>query len=102
MTSEIPWKVDTPQVNGRKAEKQKAKKYGAIPHSNSGAGSNKNDFSTRETIYEDKNVAKSHTIKGEDLNKLLQNALAQGKDAVYIVYFSDANVTLEATIRRGG
>jgi len=99
--SEIPWQVDTPQVAGRKLEKKKAKQYGAMPHSNSGAGSNKNDFSTAEVVYEDKNVAKTHTIKGDDLNKLFVNAIKQGKDAHYIVYFSDADVTLEGIVRRG-
>lgn len=101
MPTEIPWKPDTPQVNGRKSEKQKAKKYGAMPHSNSGAGSNKNDFSTKGIVYEDKNVAKTHTIKGEDLNKLFVNAIKQGKDAHYIIYFSEANITLEGELRRG-
>lgn len=101
MPSEVPWQVDSASVNGRKAEKQKAKKYGARLHSNSGAGDEKNDFSTSEVVYEDKNVAKTHTIKGEDLRKLWTNAAGQGKEAKYIVYFSESDVTIEGVIRRG-
>lgn len=99
--AQMPWKQDTPQVNGRKAEKEKAKQYGAILHTNSGAGKWKQDFSTDEAIYEDKNVAKSHTLNGDKLNEQLQDAIQQGKEARYIVYFIDANVTLEGVIRRG-
>lgn len=61
----------------------------------------KNDFSTEDTVYEDKNTAKTHTIKGSDLEKLFLNAASQGKDAGYIVYFSDSDVTLEGRVRRG-
>lgn len=101
MVSELPWAVPSASVNGRKSEKEKAKRYGAMLHPNSGSLGIKNDFSTEDTVYEDKNVAKSHTIKGSDLNDLFVNATRQGKEARYIVYFSDADVTIEGVVRRG-
>lgn len=70
-------------------------------HSNSGAGTEKNDYSTDDAVYEHKSVAKTHTIKGSDLAQLFSGAAKQGKSAVYVVHYSDANVTLEGVVRRG-
>lgn len=100
MVSEMPWQVDTPQVNGRKEEKAMARKRGARLHAMSGAGSEKNDFSNEDTVYEAKNVAKTHTIKGEDLLKLFIGASQQGKDAIYLVRFEGVGITLEGRVTR--
>jgi hypothetical protein len=97
----MPWTVDSASVQGRKAEKIVAKKWGARTHSNSGAGVEKEDFSTDEVVYEYKNVAKSHTLSGEKLRAQLQRALQQGKDSRYVVYFEDFDVTIEGELRRG-
>lgn len=99
--SELPWKEPTPQVNGRKAEKQYAKKIGARLHPNSGANAIKNDLSTDEVITEYKNVNKTHIIKGEDLDKLFRSAAAHAKEGHYTIYFEEANVTLDGVVRRG-
>lgn len=104
MPSELPWahKANpTPQEFGRQFEKARAKKEGARPHPASGACGIKNDYSTDDTVFEQKTTVKSHTIKGDDLEKLFVNATRQGKDAVYTIYFRDANVTLEGVVRRG-
>src|SRR5690349_21540259 len=74
VAKEMPWEPATPQVEGRKAERQWAKDRGARLHPNSGAGPEKNDFSTEDTVFEAKNVAKTHTIKGSDLEKLFVGA----------------------------
>jgi hypothetical protein len=101
LVSDVPWSIPTPQQMGRKAEKQQAKKQGARLHPNSGALSIKNDFSTNEVITEYKNVNKTHTIKGVDLDKLFRSAIAQGKEGHYVVYFEEADITLEGELRRG-
>lgn len=105
MASELPWKnIDSPQIQGRKIEKEWAKKYGAKVHPMSGAGSIKGDYSNADTIFEQKLVTNghhTHSLNGKKLNELLTNALAHGKDACYIVYFEEENLTIEATVRRG-
>ena len=95
------WQKDTPQVRGRKVEARAAKKLGARVHPMSGAGSEKDDFSTDEEIYEFKNPGKSHTISGAKLNEQLRRAYQQGKTAKYVIYFDDSDVTLEGTLYRG-
>ena len=101
MPSELPWKPVEPSVRGRKSERNFAKQNNARLHPNSGAGKIKNDLSTEEAIIEYKNPTKTHTIKGEELEKLLDNAQRQGKDAHYIVYFEGTDITLHGTLRRG-
>lgn len=96
----MPWSPATPQVEGRKAERQWAKDRGARLHSNSGAGPEKNDFSTDDTVFEAKNVKKTHTIKGSDLEKLFVGAAKQGKEAVYLIHFEEAGITLEGRVSR--
>jgi hypothetical protein len=96
----MPWSVDTPSVNGRKAERGVAKERGARLHSNSGAGPEKNDFSTDETVFEMKAVAKTHTVKGSDLTVLFEGAVRQGKEAVYIIDFGDAGLRLEGRVTK--
>lgn len=98
---EVPWKTETQQVKGRTMEKKAAKRLGARMHSNSGAGIEKEDFSTDEVVYEYKNVARSHALSGEKLSAQLRRSLQQGKDAAYVVYFEDVDVTLDGRIRRG-
>lgn len=100
MTAEIPWSVDTPSVRGRKAEKEEARKIGARLHSNSGAGVEKNDYSTEDAVFEHKAVAKTHTIKGSDLLVLFEGAARQGKEAIYIIDFSETGLRLEGRVTR--
>jgi hypothetical protein len=101
LASEVPWSIDSPQQRGRKAERNAARRKGARLHSNSGAGPEKNDYSTGGAVYEHKATAKTHTIKGSDLEALFRNAVRQGKEGRYVIYFSEANVTLEGVIYRG-
>lgn len=105
MPSDLPWKnMDSPQIQGRKIEKEWARKYGARVHPMSGAGSIKGDYSNAETVFEQKLVTKghhTHSLNGKKLNEHLQNALRQGKDAVYVVYFEEFDMTVEASVRRG-
>lgn len=104
MPSEIPWLKKaqmSQQIRGREDEKRAAKKLGAQLHANSGAGERKEDFSTQEAVYEYKSVAKSHTLNGAKLSEQLRRAIQEGKDSKYVVYFQDANVTFEGTLKRG-
>lgn len=96
-----PWSPDSQSVKGRKVEKVVARNMGARTHSNSGAGTEKADFSTHEAVYEMKLAKKTHTIKGSDLEIVFKAASSQGKDAMYRIYFEDANLTLEGVIHRG-
>lgn len=101
MAKDMPWQVPSPQQNGRQAERQMAKDRGARLHPMSGAGSEKNDFSTEDAVFEVKNVQKTHTIKGKDLENLFVNAAKQNKEAVYLVHFEDADITMEGKVIRG-
>ena len=91
----------TPQERGRIGEVQMARERGARPHPMSGAGRIKDDASTDDTQYEFKNVSKSHTLKGRDLLALFTRAIRQGKDAEYVIYFEDADLTATITLQRG-
>lgn len=98
---ELPWKPQkTRQVIGRTSEKKQAKKYGLRLHPNSGAGHIKWDASDDERLVEMKDAKKTITVNGEYLDKLFRDAVRQGKDAIFIINFVDANVVLEAQIRR--
>lgn len=78
-----------------------ARDRGARLHPNSGAGRIKDDASNDDTIFEFKNVSRTHTLKGKDLLGLFWRALRQGKEARYVVYFEDEDITVEATITKG-
>lgn len=101
MVSDIPWAIDTASVRGRKTEKVAAKRLGARLHAGSGAGPEKDDFSTDDAVIEFKNPNKTHTIQGEKLVAQFTRAARQGKAAMYTIYFEDFDITLEGTITRG-
>lgn len=90
----------TPQVKGRMDEAKMAKERGARLHPMSGAGSIKDDFSTEETIFEVKSVAKTHTLNGADLLGLFTRATRQGKLAEYIIQFGDSRIEATITLKR--
>ena len=96
----LPWEVRTRQREGMSSEKRRAKKDGARLHPRSGAGSIKWDASNDDEIFEYKDVAKSHTLKGELLEALFRDAMQQGKKPVYIVTFKNHNIIVECTIKR--
>lgn len=98
----LPYDVGvTPQVKGRQVEAKMAKDRGARLHPMSGAGRIKDDASSDDIQYEFKNVAKTHTLNGWSLDGLFVRAIRQDKEARYIVYFEDADLTAEITLRRG-
>lgn len=98
----LPYTVrKTPQVMGRVKEKQMAKERGARLHPNSGAGRIKDDASSDTTQYEFKNVSKTHTLKGSDLLALFKRAIRQGKEAEYVIYFENEDLTATVTLQRG-
>lgn len=104
MSKEIltPWdnSKNTRQVEGRKSEVRQAKKHGARLHPNSGAGHIKDDASNAETIFEFKDVAKTHQLSGSALDGLFRRAVRQGKNAKYVVIFKEAGIEAIIDLRR--
>lgn len=98
----LPWKPRSPQMEGMSSEAREAKKRGARPHPRSGAGSIKWDASSEDTLYEMKRVKKSHALNGEYLRSLALSAARQGKQAVYVVTMTDADIEIECTINLKG
>lgn len=43
-------------------------------------------------------MAKSHTVKGEDLRSLYTQAAQQGKEPIYVIHFVEAGITAELTL----
>lgn len=98
----LPYRVTrTPQENGRIEEVKMARKRGATPHPGSGAGNIKDDASNDQTIYEFKNVSRTHTLKGSDLLALFKRSIRQQKEAEYVIYFQQEDLTATITLRRG-
>lgn len=97
----IRWRVRTRQEEGRKTEKEIAKRRGARTHPASGALRIKNDASDSETLYEIKDANKTYTIKGSDLLDLWKNAAKQLKEPVFVVYFKECDITATMTITKG-
>lgn len=67
----------------------------------SGAGSIKDDGSDDEHVYEIKDARRSHTLIAAALKGLLVRAIRQGKQPVYVVYFSDDDLTIECRVIPG-
>lgn len=91
----------TPQERGRDGEKRMARDRGARPHPMSGAGRIKDDASTDEKQYEFKNASRVHTLRGRDLLALFKRSIQQGKEAEYVIYFEDSDITATVTLTRG-
>lgn len=100
-TISVPWKNRSRQETGMQTEKLIAKKRGARLHPRSGAGNIKDDASTDDAVLEIKDAMKSHTLQGAALDKLFRRATRQGKDAKYIVYFTETDLTATLTITKG-
>ena len=91
----------TAQEKGRRAERKVAQSLRTRVHPASGAGRIKADMSNSEEVIEMKHVARSHTVKLATLLSTLQQAQKDGKQARYVVHFTDGDITLDAHIRRG-
>lgn len=98
----LPYQVQkTRQRIGQEAEKSMARARGARIHPMSGAGRIKDDASNEEKLYEFKNVSRTHTLKGRDLLALFKRSIQQSKEAEYVVYFEEEDLTATITFRRG-
>jgi hypothetical protein len=96
VTIPTPWNPrKTRQVEGRDSEKKQARRHGVRLHPNSGAGKIKDDASDEDRLVEFKDANISHTLNANDLDVLFRRAVAQGKEAQYIILFAN---DLEATI----
>lgn len=92
----------TRQVQGRDVEAKLLADRGARVHPMSGAGSIKEDGSDAHNLYEVKLANKSFSLSAKDLKKTLVRAIRQGKQGVWLVYFSDADITAEIRLCPGG
>ena len=99
--NKVAWRKRTRQEEGRKTEKVIAKKRGAKVHPASGALRIKNDASDKEVLYEIKDANKTYTLKGSELLSLWKNAIVQMKEPVFVVYFTDSDITATMTITKG-
>ena len=97
----LPYGSKSRQVVGRDTEKKIARSTGARAHPMSGAGSIKWDASTETELLEIKDANRSHTIKGAMLDSLYRDAVREGKTPVYVVYFTDSDITVVCHVQRG-
>lgn len=95
------WRKRSRQEEGRKTEKEIAKKRGARVHPASGALRIKNDASDKEKLYEIKDANKTYTIKGSEVLALWKRAMLELKEPLFVVYFTDADLTVTMTITKG-
>ena len=100
-TSKLPWKPRTRQEKGRQTEKQIAKNRGAVVHPASGALRIKHDASDADTLYEIKDANKTYTLKGSEVLALYKRANMELKEPLFVVYFTDADLTVTMTITKG-
>lgn len=70
-------------------------------HPRSGAGRIKDDASTDWELLEVKDANRTYTLKGAELAPLHRRAAQQGKDATFIIYFTEADVTATITVTKG-
>jgi hypothetical protein len=54
-----------------------------------------------DALYEIKDANKTYTLKGRELLALWKQAVNTGKEPLFVVYFTDADVTATMTIQRG-
>jgi hypothetical protein len=99
---ELPWQANrSRQEQGGVTERRMAKARGARVHPRSGAGKIKSDASTDTELLEYKDANKSYSLRGDELLTLLKYAVRQGKEPVFVIYFTDADVTAEIKVMRG-
>ena len=97
----LPWKTRSRQKQGRVTEKEIAKNRGARVHPNSGALRIKHDASDDDTLYEIKDANKTYTLAGKELLELWKRSAQQLKEPLFIVYFTDADLTATIHITKG-
>lgn len=100
-TTALPWKTRSRQKQGRVTEKEIAKKRGARVHPNSGALRIKHDASDDETLYEIKDANKTYTLSGKELLELWKRSAMELKEPVFVVYFTEADLTATMIITKG-
>lgn len=74
---------------------------GMKPHPGSGSGSIAFDGSDDEVLMEIKDANKSFTLIGKYVLRFWQTATRQKKRPVMVVYFSDIDITVDMTFRKG-
>jgi hypothetical protein len=74
------------------------KSRGALVHPNSGAGAIKDDGHDDDYVYEVKDVAKTITVNGKEVLATHIRALRQGKQAKWLLVFTELGITAEMTI----
>ncbi len=70
-------------------------------HPASGALRIKHDASDEETLYEIKDANKTYTLKGKELEELWRRSALQLKEPVFVIYFTDSDLTATITIKKG-
>lgn len=94
------WKPRSRQEEGRKTEKEIAKRIGAKVHPNSGALRIKHDASDAETLYEIKDANKVYTLGAEELYVLWVRAVRETKEPVFIIKYNHRGITATISITR--
>ena len=88
----LRWQKKTRQEVGRITEHRLLKAVNARIHPMSGAGSIKYDGSTDSIEYEIKDANEKFTLDGAQLRASFSHAASQGKQSVWVVHFTDANI----------
>lgn len=78
------------------------KQRGALVHPNSGAGAIKDDGHDDDYVYEVKDARKTITLNGNEVLATHKRATAQGRQAKWLIQFSDLGITAEMTITQTG
>lgn len=97
----MPWSPRTPQQLGSQTEQEVVTRRGGRVHPRSGAGSIKDDGSSETEQIEVKDANRTYTLKGTELDALLKRAISRDKDATFVVYFREANLTATINVTRG-
>lgn len=97
----VSWITPNRQAEGRKSEKLTLKQRGARAHPGSGSGRIEFDGSTETQLIECKDANRSFTIKGAYIERLWRTAIKQRRQPIMVVYFSDIDLTVEMTIKKG-
>ena len=74
------------------------KERGALVHPNSGAGTIKDDGHDDDYVYEVKDARKTITLNGKELLATHHRATRQGRQAVWLIQFTDLGIEAEMTI----
>lgn len=94
----LPYRPRTRQEDGTVTEKRVLKERGARQHPRSGAGSIKEDGSTAEHLIEVKDANIAFGLKSQDLMQSYKRAVAEDKDAIWVIRFANG---IEAEIHLG-